>query len=107
MLAVIIVDIFQCIHISNESIVVSNNNNNLHVNSIGNRIADRQMHIYMNCELQYSPIHNQLENGTTGENFNWIQMIGENVSRLLTINKKSERRIFHLVVQNAKRGDCP
>ena len=55
MLAVIIVYIFQCIHISYESIVVSNNNNNnlLHVNSIGNRIADRQMHIYMNCELQY------------------------------------------------------
>ena len=70
MLAVIIVYIFQCIHISYESIVVSNNNNNLlHVNSIGNRIADRQMHIYMNCELQYSPIHNQLENGTTGIKF--------------------------------------
>ena len=70
MLAVIIVYIFQCIHISYESIVVSNNNNNiLHVNSIGNRIADRQMHIYMNCELQYSPIHNQLENGTTGRKF--------------------------------------
>ena len=66
MLAVIIVYIFQCIHIGQSIVVSNNNNNNLHVNSIGNRIADRQMHIYMNCELQYSPIHNQLENGTTG-----------------------------------------
>ena len=61
MLAVIIVYIFQCIHISYESIIVvsSNNNNNLqHVNSIGgNRIADWQMHIYDNCNPGNPAIH--------------------------------------------------